>query len=205
METGMDVESIKRTAKALAGLPARAIVGIDGVDGAGKTTFADLLAEQLVAIQRPVLRASVDRFHNPSAVRYARGRHDPHGYFLDSYNYKGFLNHLIIPFKRGDADVLTSIFDHKTDSEVITVEKVGPTAILIVDGIFLHRDELSACWHFSIFLAVPFATSYARMAKRDGSDPDPRALGNARYYKGQRLYLESCRPEKKADLVIRDW
>ena len=42
-------------------------VGIDGVDGAGKTYFADELAAQITSL--PVIRASVDFFHNPRAVR----------------------------------------------------------------------------------------------------------------------------------------
>jgi len=49
-------------------------VGIDGVDGAGKTTFADALATTLQQQGRPVVRVSVDDFHHPRAIRYARGR-----------------------------------------------------------------------------------------------------------------------------------
>ncbi len=62
-------------------------VGIDGVDGAGKTTFADDLAPLLAASGRPPIRASVDGFHYPRATRYRRGQHSPRGYVQDSYNY----------------------------------------------------------------------------------------------------------------------
>ena len=56
-------------------------VAIDGVDGAGKTTFADELADVLDDLGRPVIRASVDGFHNPRTIRYARGRQSPVGFF----------------------------------------------------------------------------------------------------------------------------
>src|SRR5712691_8489252 len=62
-------------------------VGVDGVDGAGKTHFADELAELLKASGRSAIRASVDGFHNPKAVRYRRGRGSPEGFFHDSYDY----------------------------------------------------------------------------------------------------------------------
>jgi uridine kinase len=62
-------------------------VAIDGVDGAGKTTFADELGDAVAAIGRRVIRASVDGFHNPKMVRYQRGRHSPEGFSEDSYNY----------------------------------------------------------------------------------------------------------------------
>lgn len=42
-------------------------VGIDGVDGAGKTCLADELAGVLQAQGAPVIRASVDGFHRPRA------------------------------------------------------------------------------------------------------------------------------------------
>lgn len=57
-------------------------VAIDGVDGSGKTTFADELGSFIAAEGRSVIRASVDGFHNPKAVRYRLGRHSPEGFFL---------------------------------------------------------------------------------------------------------------------------
>jgi pantothenate kinase-related protein Tda10 len=56
----------------IAGLPATSVarVAVDGVDGAGKTTFADELAACLVTCGRQIIRASVDGFHNPRAIRY---------------------------------------------------------------------------------------------------------------------------------------
>jgi uridine kinase len=75
-------------------------------------------------------------------------------------------------------------------------------AVLVVDGLFLQRDELAGCWDFTIFLTVPFAVTAARMAVRDGSHPDPGHPSVARYVGGQRLYFAACRPWERADLVI---
>ncbi|MDQ2749168.1 MAG: hypothetical protein M3Y44_06545, partial [Actinomycetota bacterium] len=44
---------------------------------------------------------------------------------------------------------------------------------LLLDGLFLHRDELAAAWDFSIFLDVAFSVSVARMAERDGTTSGP--------------------------------
>ncbi len=54
-------------------------VAVDGVDGAGKTVFADQLGDVLTAAGRPVIRASVDNFHRPRTERYRRGRDSPSG------------------------------------------------------------------------------------------------------------------------------
>lgn len=66
--------------------PARR-VAIDVVDGAGKTHFADELADVLAGRRSPVIRGSVDGFHHPPEVRHRRGRGSPEGYFRDSYDY----------------------------------------------------------------------------------------------------------------------
>ncbi|WP_172292332.1 uridine kinase [Pseudoruegeria sp. HB172150] len=201
----MNLQLAEHAARRLVALRDRAIVAVDGVDGAGKTTFADVLANHLEKLGRPVTRASVDGFHNPANVRYARGRNSPQGFYLDSYDYDGLRESLLDPFRNGHLKVLASLFDHEIDDAKRVWKSAPPTALLVLDGIFLHREELLHQWDFSIFLSVPFAVSYARMAQRDGCDPDPHADGNSRYYQGQLLYHRECDPETRANLVITDW
>jgi hypothetical protein len=62
-----------------------------------KTVLADALAPLVIAKGRQVIRASVDDFHHPRAVRYARGRYSPDGFFLDSYDYPAFRRLLLDP------------------------------------------------------------------------------------------------------------
>ncbi|WP_245477848.1 uridine kinase [Bradyrhizobium guangxiense] len=179
-------------------------VAIDGVDGAGKTTFANELGSLVATKGRPVIRASVDGFHNPRAVRYRRGRHSPEGFFEDSYNYPALKQYLLDPLRPdGSRRYRRAFFDHVTDEFVPADDlKAEPSSILLIDGIFLHRPELLAYWDASIFLRTDFAVSVARCASRDGSSPDPAAVSNRRYVEGQRLYLRSCQPEAKATIVI---
>jgi len=187
-------------------LPAdRAVkVGIDGVDGAGKTKFADELASVLQKSNRPIIRASVDGFHNPQAVRYAQGRTSPEGYFADSYDYAALRAALLDPLSPGGSGrYRVAVFDHRSDSPVAEPEHRGlPASILVFDGIFLHRPELRDCWDFSVFLDVAFAISVSRCAERDGTSPDPAAAANHRYVEGQRLYLQSCAPSLHATVTI---
>jgi uridine kinase len=185
-----------------AALPDRAIVAVDGIDGAGKTTFADRLKPLIENHGRHVARASVDGFHNPRSIRYSRGQSDPLGFFLESYNYAELIHCLIEPFRSGEKVIETKRFDHRIDCPVSVTEVVDPSAILVLDGIFLHRDELRHFWDYSVFIKVPFSLSYQRMAKRDGADPNPQAESNRRYYRGQLIYLEHCQPQERATLVI---
>lgn len=180
------------------------LVGIDGVDGAGKTVFADELADVLQARRRPVLRASVDGFHNPRAVRYRRGRRSPEGFFLDSYDYQALRERLLDPLgPAGSRQIIHAIYDVATEQPVqVPSEAVGEDTVLVVDGIFLHRPELRAYWDLSVFLDVSFEVSIPRGAARGYGDPDPAAVSNRRYVEGQRLYLARCQPHQQATFII---
>jgi len=195
-------------ARAVSGLPATGVtrVGIDGVDGSGKTHFAEELALALRAAGRRVIQASVDGFHNPRAVRYAKGRSSPVGFFEDSYDYATLEAVLLGPLGPGGSGrYRVAAFDHRTDHPVeAPIEIAAPRDILILDGIFLHRPELRGHWDYSVFLEVRFAVSVARMAERDASSPDPDAPSNRRYVVGQEIYLARCEPWRWASVVINN-
>lgn len=187
--------------------PSRPVrVGVDGVDGAGKTTFADELADVLRTRGRTVLRASVDGFHHPREVRYRRGRTSPEGFFHDSYDLGAFRTVLLDPLapdRVGPRRVRTAVRDHTTDTDPgAPWHLVDDATVLVVDGIFLQRDELAGVWDLAVWLEVPFAETYARMAVRDGCPADPDDPANTRYREGQRLYLAACAPGDRADVVV---
>jgi uridine kinase len=201
-------EILHTVAAAILRLPTSDVVrvGIDGVDGAGKSMFGDELAQVLAAADRRLIRASVDAFHNPRAIRYRLGRHSPEGYFRDSYDYEQLKALLLDPLSPGgNGRYRTAAFDHRTDQPVIVPEApAAPGDILVFDGIFLHRPELRGYWDYSIFLEVGVAVSMARCAQRDGTSPDPQAPGNRRYVEGQQLYLRECQPWQYATVVINN-
>lgn len=179
-------------------------VAIDGVDGAGKTTLAHELEARLLAQGVPVIRASVDGFHHPRAVRYRQGKDSPQGFFKDSYDYSQLKANLLDPLSPGgNLAYRPAVFDHRLDQHLdLPWQQAQAGAVLLLDGIFLHRPELRNYWDFSLFLDVPFAVSVARLAQRDGSDPDPAAPGQRRYVQGQQMYLQHCEPWRWAHVVL---
>lgn len=184
----------------------RIMIAVDGEDGAGKTTFADHLAEVFAEDGSAVFRASVDGFHAPRAERYRRGRTSPEGFYLDSYDYSTFRRVLIDPFRSGpsaDAGFRLSVFDVDRDQPVESEWTTAPSdAILIIDGIFLNRPELRGLWHWSLWLDTPLDVRYARMAQRGGTDADPAAPSNRRYREGLDLYLRDARPRAAASAIV---
>ncbi|MQA80283.1 MAG: uridine kinase [Streptosporangiales bacterium] len=179
-------------------------LGVDGVDGAGKTVFAGELATVLRELGRHVVRVSVDDFHHPRAVRYRRGRTSPEGCWLDSFDYARLRADVLEPLGPGGSRRYRPVAHDLVTDELVEspVHLAPPGAVLVVDGLFLHRDELRDAWEMTVFLDVPFAETARRMADRDGTNPDPRHPSMRRYVEAQRLYVAACAPRRRATLVV---
>jgi uridine kinase len=183
-------------------------VGIDGVDCAGKTVLADELVDPLCSRGRHVIRASVDGFHNPREVRHRRGRGSPDGYYEDSFDHGAILSCVLLPLgPDGDLRYKPAVFDFRTDSPVDVPWRAAPRdAILIFDGIFLHRPELLPYWDFSVFVEAGFDATIRRAFRRDRdlfkTRDKTREIYEERYIPGQKLYLSTHRPFERADVVM---
>jgi uridine kinase len=182
----------------------RAIVAVDGLDGAGKTVFADALAAQLGVGHRAVFRASIDDFHQSRARRYARGRDSAEGFYRDSFDYPTFKRMLAEPFRTGWIGSFNlRAFDLKRDVPFQPVWSSGPEdALLIVDGIFLNRPELRGIWNYSIWLEVDPEIALARVKARDAEEFEHDIANPERYSGGQALYLAEAKPIEAATAII---
>lgn len=182
----------------------RAIIAVDGLDGAGKTRFADALATQLGIGHRAVFRASIDDFHWPRARRYARGRDSAEGFYRDSFDYTTLKRVLVEPFRTGSiGSFVLQAFDLKRDAPIQPKWSSGPEdALLVIDGIFLNRPELKGLWNYSIWLEVDPETAAARVTARDAEDFEHDMANPERYSGGQALYLAEANPSGAATAIV---
>ena len=124
--------------------PGRRIVAVDGIDGSGKTSFAANLVAEIQ--DRPVVIIHVDDFLNPSPVRHAKGRASPEGFWEDTYNYAVLHDQVLAPLSpNGDGWYSPASYDSVTDriaqAEVV---QASSDALVVVEGMFLHRVELAS-------------------------------------------------------------
>jgi uridine kinase len=184
----------------------RLLVAVDGVDGSGKTTLAGHLAGDLQSLGRRCLVIHADDFMHTRAVRHRRGRSSPEGYFHDSYDYASLTRYVLEPLGRdGDGWFRAGTVDRARDKVTPRAPRFAdPETVTIVEGLFLHRDELVDRWDFSVFLAVDPRIALARKARRDGVVLQPGEPLTQRYVEGQRLYLDGCRPHERATWVLDD-
>jgi uridine kinase len=158
-------------------------IGIDGVDGAGKTSLAEEIAQLLTGRARPCVRVSLDFFERLPAERYARGKLSPEGYYLDAFDVGRLREHVL---------------------------SIGgpPELVVVVDGIFLHRPELVDLWDASVWVDADLEAAADRARARDSvlTDSLERELERyrRRYFPAQRRYIDEQRPHERATFVLQN-
>lgn len=190
-------------------LPHPVRVGINGVDGSGKTVFAKQLVEALRAqTDRQIIAATIDNFHNPKEIRYQKGRDSAKGFYEDSFQYQTLKKVLLDPLRAdGDRHYTTAAFDLQNDQPIEGEECTAENdAILILEGIFIFRPELVDSFDLKIYIDVPFEETLARMLVRDTQSTDEHARAtrrfHARYKAGQDIYINTVHPKEISDIVI---
>jgi len=185
-------------------------VAIDGVDCAGKTTFADELAGYMKERGVKVIRACIDGFHNPAKTRYSMGKDSGEGYYTKSFNHDAIINKLLKPLGPGGSRrCIKAVYDFRADKPIKPKsEKAGKNSVLLFDGVFLMRPELIGFWDYKIWLDINFDTVLKRAVKRDlyllGSGDKVRERFLKRYIPGQKIYIEAVDPCSTADIVIKN-
>ena len=185
----------------------RTLVAVDGRHGAGQRDFADGLAEVMRLDGVHVFRASIDDFFRPRRDRERAGWLDGKAHYRGAYDYSLLRRVLTDPFHTaGSTGFVLAGFDEERDQPVFQPKwaTAGADALLIVDGVFLNRQELTGLWHYSVWLnTAPIASDneiVARDAEADvaylaDADPSARAtaiMDNQDPAHPSRIFGDSC-------------
>lgn len=194
---------LARVADAVPDLDRPLLVVVDGGDGAGKTWFADELAELLRERQRLVVRASMDDFHHPRSHRHEQGR-TGETVWSRSYDYRAMRRMLLDPWCEGPgAAYRCRHHDLETDALLDDPPAAVPEhGVLVLDGVFAQREELRGCWDLVVWLEVPDEERVRRVAARGGFSAHVDDPEQQRYLDAQARYREAADPAGAADLVI---
>lgn len=171
-------------------------IGINGVDGSGKTVFASELVEQLRAqSDREVLSFSIDDFHHPQLRRYKSGTLSARGFYEDSFNKQALIDKVLHPLKQGDRHYQSKHFDHRIDKEVdFPRKRAAQDSIAIIEGVFLFTPDLVKYFDYKIFLHADFKNTMQRGIDREVAVNPSRNVDELqekylqRYIPGQELY-----------------
>lgn len=160
--------------------PSRTLVAIDGLAGAGKTCFADELADLLSDSGVETLRISLDDY----------------GLGVDGLPEPahGFVEDVLEPLRSaGSGRYRTAVTDQAGNGRWACA---ADQAVVLVDGRYLHQAPFHTAsgdrvWDLSVWLEVPLACCRER---DQSTDPGDAQLAQR--------YLRVCDPASRADLVV---
>ena len=178
------------------------VIGVDGADTAGKTTFADHFARYLEGLGHPALVIHADDFHNPRQIRMRDP--SPEGYLHNAFDTKK-LARLLLSFREGQADQTLELLD--LDTNKLNNKKrfiVNSNTIIIVEGVLLYRPPLDTLVDYKIFLEIDAGEVLRRAKMRDipRHGEDFLEKYKNRYIPAHKIYLDEYFPKTRCDMLI---
>jgi phosphoglycolate phosphatase-like HAD superfamily hydrolase/uridine kinase len=182
------------------------VIGINGIDCSGKTEFADGLEKFLKNQGIRTQMIYLDDFHNPKKVRYA-GRNQAENYFNRSFNISLLVEKLLKPAReKGRVSTTLTLLDVNTDKANVGKNyTITPDTVVIVEGVFLFRNEVAPYLDYKVYLDIPFEESKRRAVTRDPAATVTKY--DEKYLPAQQKYINELAPASIADMVLdnTDW
>lgn len=181
------------------------VIGIDGLGGAGKSTIAVSVKERLETKGYNAILLHIDDFIFQRSIRYNDAYPQWECYYELQWRYNYFVGVLSLIKSRDEDTIRVDLYDKNTDCFEPEILTVNDKTVIIVEGIFLQREELRSLFDLIVYIDVPEEERLRRVIKRDkyiGSEDDIRQKYEERYFPAERYYTEKFSPKSNADMVI---
>lgn len=183
------------------------IVGIDGLGGAGKSSISEEIYEELSGENIPIEVLHIDDFIHPKNIRYNDNYAEWECYYNLQWRYDYLLENVINPIKKnGKFTGLIELYDKDEDRYEKKSVDIKEGSVVLIEGIFLQREELSQIFDYMIYIDVPESERLKRVLKRDGyigTVDDIKEKYENRYFPAERHYVNMYSPSKLADYVVK--
>jgi len=183
-------ESVKRSE--------RFIVGIDGLSRSGKTTLVKNLGNVLKKMDIPYQILHIDDFIVERQKRYNTGNEEWYEYYTLQWDVQWLKENLFEKLPCSET-LLLPFYEHEKDRQVYKEVGLKDAAVVIVEGVFLLREEWRSFFDYTAFLDCPREIRFFR----ENSDTQQNLQKfEQRYWKAEDFYLETESPLGKANLII---
>ena len=167
------------------------IIGIDGLGGSGKSTFAKELIESMENTEI----VHMDDFYKCENMRKEPKSNSEIGFFFD---WRKLENEVLIPFTN-DLEISFQKYDWSSDS-LKYWQNISKNSNVIVEGVYATRKELSKYYDLKIWIDCPSEICLERGIDRDGIEM--KEYWQNVWMKQENEYLEKHKPFLVADLNI---
>lgn len=183
------------------------VIGIDGLGGSGKSTISEVIKDTLIEDGINTVLLHIDDFIHPRTVRYNENYEEWECYKYLQWRYDYLIREIIKPVKKGkEFSGEVEIYDKENDSYIMQRLEIPLGTVIIIEGVFLQRKELSGIFDYMVYIDVSENERLKRVLKRDGYIGDEEQIRKKyenRYFPAERKYFNSYSPRDNADIVIK--
>ncbi|MBA2173721.1 hypothetical protein H0266_02300 [Halobacillus locisalis] len=177
----------------------RYLLGVDGLSRSGKTTWAENLSCLLNEEGLKAVTFHLDDHITTRRERYHTSYSQWEEYYRLQWNVQRLAKVLFQPLREAST-ICLPYYDQDSDAHQWQTRSLEEADVVIVEGVFLQRDEWRGSFDQVVFLDCPRSVRFSRetditQQKRDKFEQ--------RYWKAEDYYCRTCQPKLEADLVIK--
>ena len=176
----------------------RFVLGIDGLSRSGKTTLVEELRQRLIQYQKPVCIFHIDDHIVERKKRYDTGFEQWYEYYNLQWDVEFLREHLFAKLHHAH-EVILPFYNSALDELETRTVTIPTDCIVIVEGVFLQRQEWRGFFDFVVYLDCPRDKRFERESATARENVEKFEL---RYWKAEDFYLDSVRPFAIADMVL---
>ena len=162
------------------------VVGINGIDCSGKTTFAKAMSKYFSYYKIVNNHLDIDTFNNPT---------------IESETYKAFVSG---SWGEEDLNKYYELIINYSDAIRAVSESKKKYSLVILEGIFIYKPQLVDLFDFKIYLDIDISLGRKRFAKRWSlkQDKRPFEIYDEIWMLSYIRYDSEVHPKQISDLVI---
>ena len=162
------------------------VVGINGIDCSGKTTFAKAMSKYFSYYKIENDHLDIDNFNNPA---------------IESETYKSFVSG---SWGKKDLNKYYELIINYSDAIRAVSESQKKYPLVILEGIFIYKPQLVNLFDLKIYLDIDISLGRKRFAKRSSlkQDKRPFEIYDEIWMLSHIRYESEVHPKRISDLVI---
>jgi uridine kinase len=177
----------------------RLIVGIDGLSRSGKTTLVKKLSLHWEETNTPYYIFHIDDHIVERNKRYDTGHEAWYEYYYLQWDVNWLCEHFFEKV-RSSTELQLPFYQNETDTQSIQPTNLPDEGVIVIEGVFLQREEWRDFFDYVVYLDCPRETRFLRESKETQQNLEKF---QTRYWKAEDYYLKKEEPLRKANLILK--